>query len=102
MLICCDLLAQFAQPQYQTSQQYKTSQQRADLLCPVKVEVHSEDSEMLISRFTEQLNNSVMSRAVGIIIEANTPVHGPLRAQGICACTHSDDGARGDNDCAVQ
>ena len=72
VLICCDLLAKFAPAQYQTSQK------RADLLCPVKAEVHS---EMLISRFTEQLNDSVRSRAVSITKGApsNTPVHGPLK-----------------------
>ena len=71
VLICCDLIAKFAPAQYQTSQQ------RANLMCPLDVDVHS---EVFVRRY-ENLNDSVLSQAVSIIIEApvKTQVCGPYK-----------------------
>ena len=83
VLICVDLFStQFAQTP--VGQQYKTSQQRADLLCPFSEEPISlrpeDDHSRKIIRFTVWLNDSVKSRAVSSINAApiSTSVQGPL------------------------
>ena len=85
VLMCVDLFStQFAQTA--VGQQYKTRQQRADLLCPFKdseVLIRPEDSDLnsrKIIRFTDSLNESVKSRAVSSINAApiSTSVQGPL------------------------
>ena len=84
VLMCVDLFStQFAQTA--VGQQYKTSQQRADLICPFSEALTSlrpeDDHRRKIIRFTAALNDSVMRRALSIIIAAPFPtsVHGPLR-----------------------
>ena len=84
VLICVDLFStQFAQTA--VGQQYKTSQQRADLICPFSEALTSlrpeDDHRRKIIRFTAALNDSVMRRALSIIIAAPFPtsVHRPLR-----------------------
>ena len=83
VLMCVDLFStQFAQTA--VGQQYKTSQQRADLLCPFSEEPTSllpeDDHSRKINRFTDLLNESVKSRAVSSINAApiSTSVQGPL------------------------
>ena len=82
VLMCVDLLTKFAQTA--VGQQYKTSQQRADLLCPFSEAPISlrleDDHSRKITRFTDLLNDSVMRRALSIIIAApsTTSVRGSL------------------------
>ena len=76
VLICVDLLStKFAQTA--VGQQYKTRQQRADLLCPFSEAPTSlrpeDDHSRKIIRFTDSLNDSVMRRAVSSIIAAPFP-----------------------------
>jgi len=85
VLICVDLLTRFAQTP--VGQKYKTSQQRADLLCPFPESeelMHDDDRSQRsqrIIRFTDSLYQSVMHLAVSSIIAAprSTAVNGPLR-----------------------
>ena len=83
VLMCVDLFStQFAQTA--VGQQYKTRQQRADLLCPFSEVLTSlrpeDDHSRKIIRFTDLLNDSVKSRAVSSINAApiSTSVQGPL------------------------
>ena len=70
VLICCDAI-------HLAPKQYRTCQQRSDLLSPLDVDVHS---KMLVIRMYESLDVTVRSLAVSMIAEApyKTVAHGPF------------------------